>query len=219
MELITILMPIYNGIEFISESVYSIQSQTYKNWELIIGINGHVKGSEVYKLAKTYEYNDNRIKVFDLFEIRGKSEALNEMLKYSNSKWISLLDVDDKWLPNKLEIQSNYMSNYDVIGTQCKYFGDSNISPFIPVGDITNYNFIRSNPIINSSCLVKKESCYWDSSFNGIEDYDMWLRLWIKGKSFYNVNTILVLHRIHNDSAFNAKGNHLNVSKLLEKYK
>ena len=41
-ERITILMPIYNGIEFIEESVKSIIKQTYTEWELIIGINGHL---------------------------------------------------------------------------------------------------------------------------------------------------------------------------------
>lgn len=210
-------MPIYNGIEFIGESVPTIQYQTYKDWELIIGINGHPKDSDVYKLAKKYETLDTRIKVFDLFEIKGKSEALNEMLKHSKYDWISLLDVDDKWLPKKLESQIYHMANYDVIGTHCKYFGNLNGSPYIPLGDITNYNFMKGNPIINSSCLVRKELCYWDGSLH-LEDYDMWLRLWKQGKNFYNVESIQVLHRIHNDSAFNAKGNNLNVSKLLEKY-
>ena len=211
-------MPIYNGIEFITDSVPTIQYQSYKEWELIIGINGHPKDSHVYKLAKKYEIEDTRITVLDLFEIKGKSETLNEMLKHSKYDWISLLDVDDKWLPKKLESQYQYITKYDVIGTQCKYFGDSNGRPYIPTGDITSYNFIKSNPIINSSCLVRKELCYWDKNWDGVEDYDMWLRLWKQGKKFYNVESIQVLHRIHNDSAFNAKGNNSNVGKLLEKY-
>lgn len=217
--MISILMPIYNGIEFITESVPSIQYQSYKEWELIIGINGHPKDSHVYKLAKKYEIEDPRITVLDLFEIKGKSETLNEMIKYSKTDWISLLDVDDKWLPKKLESQYQYITKYDVIGTQCKYFGDLNGTPYIPHGDITSYNFIKSNPIINSSCLVRKELCYWDKNWDGVEDYDMWLRLWKQGKKFYNVENIQVLHRIHNDSAFNAKGNNTNVGKLLGKYK
>ena len=81
-----------------------------------------------------------------------------------------------------------------------------------------SYRFLIGNPIINSSCLVKKELCYWDSSWNGIEDYDMWLRLWKGGKTFYNVDSIQVLHRIHRESAFNAKGNALSVDKLKQVY-
>ncbi len=50
--MISILIPIYNGIEFIDDSVQSVLNQTYTNWELIIGINGHPENSDVYKKAK-----------------------------------------------------------------------------------------------------------------------------------------------------------------------
>lgn len=53
--MISILMPIYNGIEFIEESVLSILNQTYDQWELLIGVNGYPENSDVYKIAKEYE--------------------------------------------------------------------------------------------------------------------------------------------------------------------
>ena len=139
--MITILMPIYNGIEFIDESIPTIIYQNYKNWELIVGINGHEKDSDVYKVAKEYEKKDSRIKVIDYYNIKGKSNTLNEMLKESRYEWISLLDVDDKWLSNKLSSQVPYTKKYDVIGTNCKYFGDMNIIPKLPLGDLKNFNF------------------------------------------------------------------------------
>lgn len=213
--MISILMPIYNGIEFLEESLPTILYQTYKDWELIIGINGHPPDSREYTIAKKYE--SDKIKVYDLQNVKGKSEALNEMLKYTKYNWIALLDVDDKWLPKKLESQMQYIDNYDVIGTRCKYFGDKNDIPFIPVGDITNYNFLNVNPIINSSVLLRKELCWWEPG-NILEDYDLWLRLWKQGKKFYNVPEIQVLHRIHQESAFNAKGNNLKVNELRQSY-
>jgi len=213
---ISILMPIYNGIEFLNESLPTVLYQTHKNWELIIGINGHPKNSIVFQKAKKYE--NDKIKVYDLYNIKGKSNALNEMIKFTSYNWIALLDVDDKWLPKKLEEQVKFIENYDVIGTQCKYFGDLNISPAIPTGDISNNNFLRANPIINSSVLIKKDLCFWENKWDGVEDYDLWLRLWRQNKRFYNVPQIQVLHRIHKSSAFNAQGNNLLVKKLLEKY-
>ncbi len=208
-------MPIYNGIEFIDDSVTSIKKQTIKEWKLIIGINGHPSNSEVYKKAK--EYENDTIKVIDLFEIKGKSDALNTMLKHCQYDWISLLDVDDIWKPTKLENQLKFMKEYDVIGTKCQYFGDSTAVPNIPVGDISNFDFFNFNPIINSSCLVKKELCWWDRE-EKCEDYDMWLRLKKQNKRFYNVETIELGHRIHKQSAFNAQGNHNSVKDLLKKY-
>ena len=195
-------MPIYNGIEFIDESVPSVIRQTFKDWELIIGINGHEKNSEVYNIAKKYE--SERIKVYDM-DTKGKSNSLNEMIKYCKYDWISLLDVDDIWKKNKLEKQIKYMKNYDVIGAKCKYFGDLKSMPYIPTGNISSFDFEKVNPIINSSCLVKKELCWWDSRLDGVEDYDLWKRLRSQNKKFYNVPRVLLLHRIHDNSAFNSK--------------
>lgn len=212
---ISILMPIYNGIEFIEQSVESVKKQTYDKWELIIGINGHEENSDVFHIAN--KYSNEKIKVLDMYTIKGKATTLNEMVKYCKYNWISLLDVDDIWLPTKLEHQIKYINDYDVIGTNCKYFGDLNKSPKIPLGDITTFNFLSLNPIINSSCLLKKEYAFWNRD-QGLNDYDLWLRLWKLKKTFFNVHTIEVLHRIHKESAFNAKGNNNLVTELKKNF-
>ncbi len=207
-------MPVYNGIEFIDDSVPSILEQTFKDWELLIGINGHPPGSTVYEKAKLYE-KDARIRVLDL-STKGKSNTLNEMLPYCSYAWIALLDVDDVWLPLKLEKQLPLMMVYDVIGTHCLYFGERYGQPDIPTGDLRTHPFLKVNPIINSSCLVKKEHCLWDSSV-GVEDYDLWLRLWRKKCFFYNLPDALVLHRIHSSSFFNAKG--IDARDVVDRYR
>ena len=212
--MISILMPIYNGIEFIEESVSSIINQTYDQWELIIGINGLPENSDVYKIAKEYEKRSDKIRVYDFYTIKGKSNTLNEMIKYCKYDYVALLDVDDIWHVKKLEIQSKILNNYDVIGSKCIWFGDRpGIVPVIPIEDISNFGFSTVNPIINSSCIIRKELCHWNE--NGIEDYDLWLRLRKLGKKFFNCKEILVKHRIHTASAFNAKGNDNKVDDLL----
>lgn len=217
--MISILIPIYNGIEFINDSVPSVLMQTYENWELIIGINGHKQNSDVYQKAKSYESLDNRIKVFDFYNITGKSNTLNEMIKHCACNYIALLDVDDIWHYKKLETQINFLSSYDVVGSNCVWFGEREyIVPKIPVNDFSDFNFTDVNPIINSSSIIKKELCYWNSHFDGVEDYDLWLRLWKQKRRFYNCPEILVKHRIHNTSAFNSKGNNDKVTPLLESY-
>jgi len=208
-------MPIYNGIEFIDESVSSIMNQTIGDWELIIGINGHPPLSDVYMVAKQYELKNNKIRVLDLTDIKGKSNALNVMVQYCTYNYIALLDVDDIWLPKKLEMQRYYLNVYDVIGTKCVYFGDlENIVPQIPYGDLSKFDFLSFNPLINSSAVIRKELCFWNAKWDGVEDYDMWLRLNKQGRKFYNLSEVLVKHRIHKQSAFNAQGNHLKVEGL-----
>ena len=208
--MISILMPIYNGIEYIHDSVDSIINQTYYDWELIIGINGHPLESDVYHIAKQYE--NDKIKVVQ-FSSKGKSNTLNQMLEYCNYPYIAILDVDDIWYPYKLEYQIPFISKYDVIGTQCIYFGDLNNSPYIRLYDLKNFD-MKFNPIINSSVILKKELCYWDGTVDGIEDYDLWIRLKQLNKSMYNCPDILVKHRIHSTSSFNSKEQNIDELKL-----
>ena len=208
-------MPIYNGIEFIYESVGSVLRQTFSEWELIIGINGLPENSDVYKKAS--EYISDKVRVIDLFTIKGKANALNEMINFCNYDYVAILDVDDIWYPDKLKIQEPFINNYDVIGSRCVYFGDiNNVVPHIPVGDFSNTDFNTGNPVINSSSIIRKELCFWNE--NGIEDYDLWLKLRKQNKSFYNCSEVLVKHRIHKTSAFNAQGNNNLVEYLKKKY-
>ena len=209
-------MPIYNGIEFINESVNSIINQTHTDWELIIGINGHPKDSYEYKMAMTYA--SDKITVLDLHTFKGKSNTLNHMLTFAKYDYIALLDVDDKWTYNKLMVQSQYIDKYDVVGTNFTYFGESYGSPKVILGDLMNYNFIKGNPIGNSSVIIRKDLCYWNPTWDcGLEDYDLWLRLNKLNKTFYNCHDILMHHRIHKKSTFNNTNNN-HVPKLLAMY-
>ena len=216
--MISILIPVYNGIEYIDESVTSVISQTYDNWEIIIGINGHIQNSPVFQQAKQYE--SDKIKVIDMYTIKGKSAALNEMVKHCSYDYVAILDVDDIWHPEKLQVQIQYLQSYDVIGSNCIWFGDMNdIIPQIPQLDISEFDFKQVNPIINSSSIIRKDLCWWDEDIHsGVEDYDLWIRLRLLRCKFYNCPEILVKHRIHQTSAFNSKGNHNAVPELLAKY-
>ena len=84
--MISILIPLYNGVEFIDQAVSSVLSQFYQEWELIIGINGYEENSEVYKQTKRFECD--KIRVLDLYTIRNKANALNRMLDYTKYDWM-----------------------------------------------------------------------------------------------------------------------------------
>jgi glycosyltransferase involved in cell wall biosynthesis len=217
--MISILIPLYNGIEFLDDAVQSVKDQTFTEWEVIIGVNGHPANSVVYQAA--LKYADNKIRVIDLHDLKekGKSAALNKMLEFVIYEYIAILDADDIWHPTKLESQVPVLKlGYDVVGTQCLYFGDRGGSPSIPIGDISQLDFFKGNPVINSSAIIKKELCWWDGSLN-LEDYDLWLRLRNQNKRFYNCIDYLVKHRIHTSSSFNSKGNGNRVPELLERHR
>lgn len=220
---ITVLIPLYNGIEFLHTSLHSITQQTYKIWNVIIGINGHAPDSPVAAQVSSIISQlgcENRVKVLQL-DTKGKPASINAMVKYVNTEWVAILDVDDIWLPSKLAEQMPFLENFDVIGTGCQYFENKEGTiPSIPYGDISEYDFFLVNPIINSSAILKtKYLCYDESEVTGLEDYEIWLRLRFKEScKFYNIPQILVGHRIHPESAFN-NTNSNNIEAFIEKYK
>jgi glycosyltransferase involved in cell wall biosynthesis len=206
--MISILMPIYNGIEYINDSVQSVLDQKFQDWELIIAVNGHPQNSMVFKIAKDYENIDNRVRVYDFFDFKGKANTLNGMIVFCKYDYIAILDVDDIWLPTKLETQVKILQDdiYDVVGTKCVYFENlEGTIPKIPSGDISEFNFREVNPIINSSSVLRKDLGYWSEDFAGVEDYHLWMRLRKVGKKFFNIDEVLVKHRIHPTSAFNTQ--------------
>jgi glycosyltransferase involved in cell wall biosynthesis len=219
---VSILMPVYNGSEFLPESVSSVIQQTFTEWELLIAINGYDEAENtIFIMVRDYikAIGETRIKVLDYYDCKGKAATLNKMLNECQYPYVAILDVDDIWLPGKLAAQQPFLQKgYDVIGAKCVYFGDmNNFSPPIPTGDISKFNFLEGNPVINSSAIIKKELAQWSTTCI-VEDYDLWLRLWKEQRRFYNCEEVLVKHRIHKESAFNSKGNNKGLEALRLKY-
>jgi teichuronic acid biosynthesis glycosyltransferase TuaG len=210
--LVSILTPLYNGVEFLEECVDSVVTQTYTDWEMIIAVNGHGEdGGAVATKAREIAAKDvgGRIRVVVQPKVSGKVASLNVIMGEARGEWICLLDVDDLWLPTKLEEQIAALrgpaKNCAVIGTCCQYFGTMGGKPSIRVGMLNFRDFLQSNEVINSSAMIHRSYCRWRDGY-GMEDYDMWLRITAAGGYIYNVWNVLVKHRIHPASAFNSAG-------------
>lgn len=217
---VTVLIPLYNGIEFLNTSLLSVINQTYTHWKVLIGINGHPPNSEIVKLANaiaTELCSDGRVQVVEL-STKGKPASLNAMMKMVTTDWVAILDVDDIWLPTKLEQQIPFINEFDVIGTNCQYFGNMTGSPNIPVGDISTHDFFSGNPLINSSILLRSKFVHYKED-EILDDYELWLRLRYKESArFYNISAVLIGHRVHYESTFNYK-NINSLDEFLAKYK
>ena len=215
---ITIIIPLYNGLEFLEETLNSVKQQTYTNWSVHIGVNGWEQNSTTYQNAKRFE--STHINVYDLYECKGKPNTLNALIEKTQNlgEWIALLDADDLWHPEILEIQMR-LHEYDVIGTGANYFGDRGGSPNIPSGDITNEDFWKVNPLLHSSVLMRRPYAHWNPENRILEDYELWLRLrYQKHVRFFNVPFPLLFHRIHAASHFNGH-NAQSVPDLLKRLK
>ena len=153
------------------------------------------------------------------YSTKGKPDTMNAMLKDTRTDLICILDVDDWWDPTKLKEQMKIWSSglWDIVGTQTYYVvrNKTKGSPNLPIGYVKDFH--SCNPIINSSALMKKKDAHWTNEYFGLDDYELWLRLFHQGKKFFNLPYKLTYHRIRSDSAYNTK-NHSEVPRLLSRY-
>lgn len=109
-ELVSIIMPSYNTARFIADSIKSVLSQTYTNWELIIVDDCSTDNTE--KII--FSFNDSRIRYFKNEKNRGAAISRNKALSEARGEYIAFLDSDDLWSKDKLEKQLLFMklNNY-----------------------------------------------------------------------------------------------------------
>lgn len=105
--LVSIITPIFNSCKWVDNLLDIILSQTYANWEWIV-IDDCSSDDTYNRISKIAE-SDPRIKVFKNIRNLGPAETRNIGIKLSTGRFISFLDADDEWEPNKLELQINYM--------------------------------------------------------------------------------------------------------------
>lgn len=107
--LVSIIMPSYNTAEYIAESIQSVLSQTYTEWELII-VDDFSPDNTDYVVEPFLL--DKRIKYFKNEKNYGAAVSRNRALREAKGKWISFLDSDDLWAVDKLEKQIKFMEEH-----------------------------------------------------------------------------------------------------------
>ena len=211
-DLITILLPVHNDERYLGHCLESLKNQSHPEFKCLVGFNGTKDRSK--DIFKDLVGNDSRFLDLDYGMESGKSITLNKMLKEVQTEITCLIDGDDMWHPDKLRRQIKRMGEADVIGTLTTYIDEDNrpghrISLYETNEAISHLMLEGHNQIINSSCFVKTD-CFrevdgWDPAVEGLEDYDVWVKMVNKGKTFYNIQEGLTYHRIHSSSNFNAK--------------
>ena len=211
-DLITILLPVHNDERYLSHCLGSLKDQSHSEFKCLVGFNGTTYRSK--DIFRDLVGKDSRFSDLDYGTESGKSITLNKMLKEVQTEITCLIDGDDMWHPDKLRSQVKRLGEADVIGTLTTYMDEDNrpghrISLYENHEAISHLLLEGHNQIINSSCFVKTD-CFrevggWDPAVEGLEDYDVWVKMAYKGKTFYNIQMSLTYHRIHASSNFNAK--------------
>lgn len=187
-DLVSIIMPSYNTARFISESIASVRSQTYSNWELIIVDDCSADHTD--DVVRPF-LSDNRIKYLKNEKNSGAAVSRNYALREAKGRWIAFLDSDDLWMPDKLEKQIKFMETNEYHFSYTDYIEIDENS--IPNGRrISGPKKISKTGMYNY-CWPGCLTVMYDAAYIGLiqiadikknNDYAMWLKVCRKAKCF-----------------------------------
>jgi len=211
--IVSVIIPTYNSEKYISDTIKSVVLQTYIHIEIIIVDD--CSGDDTVRIVKECMINDERLRLIVLDDnTGGPARPRNIGIEASLGEYISFIDSDDLWLPQKLEKQINAMErrgcNLCCTGVSYIDKDGNSVVNYSLSGQIRDKllskkykHLIVSNTITTSSVLIRK-SFLADLRFDedeflvAVEDYYLWLTLF-KGNSDFccYINEGLVRYRLH----------------------
>jgi glycosyltransferase involved in cell wall biosynthesis len=182
--LVSILMNCFNGERYLKEAIDSVMSQTYGNWELVFWDNqSRDKSAEIFK-----SYDDPRMKYYYASKHTDLGGGRALAWEYLTGDYIAVLDVDDVWLPTKLEKQLPLFNDPEVGIVICDtvYFNEKKEKPlyngkYPPTGwvfeQIISKYFVSLETLVFRKSTVSKLFRAFDPEFSAIADFDIVARL------------------------------------------
>lgn len=222
--LVSIVIPVYNGSNFLGEAIDSALSQTYANIEVVVVNDGSSDDGETERVALSY---GDKIRYFSK-ENGGSSSALNCGIKNMNGEWFSWLSHDDLYYPTKVEEQVKVLrklyaayENEDclrnnVLFTACEFVNENGTTlrcdsdKFISemssalktmlgneylVAEPTRYIFHGCGCLVHKSVFDKVGA--FDEKLRLLNDVDLWYRIYTGGYKIQYVPLVLVKGRVH----------------------
>lgn len=202
---ISILMGVYNCADTLPEAIDSILNQTYTNWQLIICDD--CSTDNTYDIAKSYQdkHTDNIILIKNDVN-RRLAYSLNHCLKYADGEFIARMDGDDISLPNRFEVQVDYLNKhpeYDLIGCAMQRFsGNGKLADILYSIDNPDYYTLKNKVPFHHATIMARKYVY--DKLNGYtvckrtergQDYDLWFRFYHAGFKGQNLRVPLYLVR------------------------
>jgi len=200
--LVSVLLPVFNSENYLNESIESILSQSFQDFELIIINDGSTDNSR--NILEKFALEDPRIRVFDQ-ENTGIIGALNRGLQLARGKYIARMDSDDVSLPNRLSRQVEYMDTHPQVGacgTWIRYHGHKEGEWQTPIDNQTIrckllFESVLAHPTVmmNRDILNMHNLCY-RYDYQHAEDYDLWVNI-AQHADLANIPEVHLLYRIH----------------------
>lgn len=210
---VSVIINCYNGEKYLKETIESVYKQTYDDWEIVLWDDASTDGSE--DIAKSF---DKKLRYFKGKKALSLGQARNWALEKAEGKYIAILDQDDIWMPEKLELQiplfeknpavglvfSDAIDYYEENGNSTLHFLNLGLKP--PKGKIFRYLLRMDRYSISMPTAVFRRDAlnhlseWFDIRYKYAEEYDLFLRISHDWECDY-IDKPLAIHRIHKSSS------------------
>lgn len=188
---VSVLMGAYNCADTVEKSIRSIQEQTMSDWELIVCDDGSSDGT--LDILKRAACGDPRIRIISNECNRGLSYTLNRCIADATGEYCARMDGDDVCDPERFEKQIAFLERhgeYGFVSTTMKKFDENGVYfvpdigvPYSPTVD----DFVKGSPFCHAPVMIRRNAYESVGGYRvaswvlGVEDYDLWFRLYAAG--------------------------------------
>lgn len=201
---VSVVMSVFNGEKYLAEAICSILTQSFRHFELIIIDDGSVDGTA--SILEDFQNRDPRVQVLQQ-ENRGLVSALNRGCSIATGKYIARMDADDMAMPDRLNLQLQFMEanpSVGVVGGNVEFM-NSEGEPLGFISDFPNSNEEIQKALLQT-CVIWHPTAFFRRSIflasggyrtiKDAEDYDLWLRF-AEQSQLANLPTMLLRYRFH----------------------
>lgn len=196
---ISVVMALYNTPEeYLKITVESILNQTLKDFEFLV-----IDDSSPHDYKPFFDaYNDARIKYFKYAINQGPGHGRNEGIKISKGEYVAIVDSDDVYVPNRLEIQADFLDkNPDVavVSAAFKYSNKDKVPAVIENDDDIKAASLFDAQIANPLAMFRRDifaekNLFYTEGLRFAEDYELWLEVLFAKLKMANINQVLMTY-------------------------
>ena len=198
--LVSIVMPVHNGEQYVQDAIKSVLAQTYETFELIVIDDGSTDKS--LQIIQELKKKDTRIKVLRRTEPSGGPAVPRNLgMDIAKGRYLAFIDCDDLWYPEKLQGQVEFMLGNEAVISFTAYqriseSGESLRKVRIP--NVLSYRDLLQNTAIATSSVMVDRSVVGGYRFSnqGHEDYALWLSIVREHGRCFGLDKELIEYRV-----------------------
>ena len=205
----SVIMSVFNGSDYLTESIDSILNQSFQDFELIIINDASTDSSET--IIRSYQ--DERIKLINNETNVGLAASLNIALKKSQGEFIARMDDDDIAMEDRLSEQITFLQQnpeVGIVGSYAELYGSTSglrihalSSDELKIRTLFSCQFCHPTVMFRKA-LIDGENVKYDESFKTAQDFELWSRI-VSLTNFATIPKVLLKYRVHSNQISIAK--------------